>query len=165
MPSCFLLLGSNLGNRLQNIQTALEQIQSRVGDLLKKSALYCTAPWGMISKYDFYNVVVEINIYSDNPKEVLKKLQAIENSFGIPKIRSESYQDRHIDIDILYFGNQIISEEDLQIPHLRIRERRFVLVPLVEIAADLVHPIFKKSQQELLEACTDNLEVIKQQDL
>lgn len=152
----FLLLGTNLGDRLENIRKAVTEIASDVGNVIKQSSIYQTAPWGQPNQPDFYNVVIEIET-EYTATELLERLLKIETSLG--RTRKERWGARTIDIDILFYNNEVIDSENLSVPHPAIASRRFTLVPLAEIAAELVHPVSKKTITELLSECPDDLPV------
>lgn len=154
----YLLVGTNLGNRLDNITQALQKISERVGNILKISSVYETAAWGKIDQPDFYNLALEIAT-EKGTQEVLSLLQSIEKEMG--RIRIERWEERIIDIDILYFSDKVMGTEELTIPHPEISNRRFALEPLNEIATDFMHPVLQKSNRELLGDCEDRLEVKK----
>jgi 2-amino-4-hydroxy-6-hydroxymethyldihydropteridine diphosphokinase len=154
----FLLLGGNLGdiaNTFEEVKRAL--ISSNVG-IVKSSSLYKTAAWGKTDQPDFLNQVLEIKT-SLEPDALLTLILNIEQQAG--RTRKEKWAPRIIDIDILYYHQNIIRQPYLQIPHPEIENRRFVLLPLCEIAGNFIHPENKKSQQWLLAHCKDNLPVIK----
>ncbi len=157
MNEIFLLLGTNLGNKQQNLDKALEAI-SKFAKIVKVSHVYETAAWGKTDQPSFFNQVIEIST-SHAPETLMTKLLKIEKEMG--RQRFEKWGERLIDLDILYFQNQIINSENLKIPHPEISNRRFTLVPLVEICANFEHPSFKKSQLEILNDCKDPLEVRK----
>ena len=157
MNVVFLSLGGNLLDRAGSLKKAREELVKALGPIRKSSGLYETEAWGSNSRNKFLNQVIEITT-DLSPKEVLKKILKTEKVLG--RIRgNDRYSDRIIDIDILFFGNQVINEKDLQIPHPQIEVRRFILVPFAEIAPGFVHPILKKSIQTLLINCKDKLEV------
>jgi 2-amino-4-hydroxy-6-hydroxymethyldihydropteridine diphosphokinase len=157
MIKLYLLLGGNLGNKQQVFAEARTQLEKHVGPISAQSAIYETEPWGFESEDLFWNQALELKT-TLSPEEVLKQTQLIELELG--RIRKEKqYDSRIIDIDILFFGDQIIKSSNLTVPHPRIQERKFALVPLCEIAADFIHPIFRKSVRELLEECPDLLKV------
>ena len=153
----FLGLGSNLGNRAENLLMAQELIEEKVGKILSKSSIYETAAWGITEQNAFLNQVLEIEtIFS--PNAVLHLVLKIETDMG--RIREIKWGERSIDIDVLYYNNEIISTENLTVPHPFIQERKFVLVPLCEIAAAFIHPKLKKSNLELLKNCQDSGEIV-----
>lgn len=154
----FLLVGTNLGNRLENIKLALQKISEKVGEIVNTSSVYETAAWGKTEQPDFYNLALEIAT-EKNPQEVLSLLQSIEIEMG--RIRIERWEERIIDIDILYFSDKIISLPELTIPHPEIANRRFALEPLNEVAPNLMHPILLKTSNEMLRDCGDALAVTK----
>lgn len=151
-----ILLGSNLGNRQEFMQKAVQQLSTQVGRIVRSSSYYETKAWGNESQPDFLNqvLVCETNLAAI---DVLTHCLAVEKQLG--RDRLEKWGSRTIDIDILYFGNEIIATPDLKIPHPFLHERRFTLVPLVEVLPDFVHPVFNFSSKQLLERCTDLLEV------
>ena len=158
LTTIYLLLGSNLGDRVQLMQTAATHIEQRIGNVLRASSLYETAPWGGIAQPAFLNQVLEVRT-ALAPEEVLRIILEIEHESG--RVRYERWGARHLDIDILYFGQVSMDTPRLTVPHPRLHERRFTLVPLVEIAPDFMHPVLEKTNVELLEVCRDNEEVKK----
>ncbi|GAB4183281.1 MAG: 2-amino-4-hydroxy-6-hydroxymethyldihydropteridine diphosphokinase [Thermoflexibacter sp.] len=158
MQGIFLLLGGNIGDRLAYLKKATELIQQEVGNILQFSSLYETAPWGISNQAHFLNQAVEIQTDLD-AERLLEKLLAIELALG--RERHHKWYARTIDIDILLFGNEVISTSNLQIPHSQMQFRRFALIPLQEIASEVVHPLFDKTISQLLAECEDSLEVRK----
>jgi 2-amino-4-hydroxy-6-hydroxymethyldihydropteridine diphosphokinase len=158
MNGVFLLLGSNLVNRKQNLEQAIGKINLSCGNIVKKGSFFETAPWGKLDQANFLNIAVEISTLL-NPKQLLQNTLKIEEEMGRIRLPQNQWGERLIDIDILYFGDLIVNEENLQIPHPRIAERRFALVPMAEIAADFMHPQLAKTQTKLLDVCPDTLEV------
>lgn len=154
----FLLLGSNLGDKKTVLANAREKINQEIGPVTQTSALYETAAWGKTDQPSFYNQVVEVQS-SMPPEKILKKINAIEEHLG--RVRHEKWGARIIDIDILYYNTTVLESEELTIPHPGIPERRFTLIPLVELAPDFIHPTLRKSNSQLLIACTDTLDVQK----
>jgi 2-amino-4-hydroxy-6-hydroxymethyldihydropteridine diphosphokinase len=153
MKKVFLGLGTNLGDREKNLQGALDKIAEFIGIIFSRSSVYETEPWGFQSSDHFLNMVigVETNL---NPSGLLGRLLMIESLLG--RLRDgKQYSSRIIDIDILLYGSQKVDIISLKIPHPRMHERKFVLVPLCEIAPDFVHPVFGKSMNELLKECKD----------
>ena len=158
MNKAYLLTGGNMGNREKNLARAKSLIAEQAGRVTRASALYETAAWGKTDQPSFYNQALEIET-SLSPKELLKVLLEIEKKLG--RQREEKYGPRTIDIDILLYGDQIINDPHLRIPHHELQNRRFALTPLAEIGPGLMHPVFSKSITELLAICTDTLEVIR----
>ncbi|WP_461041068.1 2-amino-4-hydroxy-6-hydroxymethyldihydropteridine diphosphokinase [Spirosoma harenae] len=151
-----ILLGANLGDRLQTLNRAIRLIDERVGLVVQQSNLYETAPWGVIDQPSFLNqvLVVETNL---EPLEVLRQTQQTEEDLG--RVRLEKWGARLIDIDILYYDQLILQTDKLTIPHPFLHLRRFTLVPLAEVAPDFVHPTLQKTSLELLADCEDKSEV------
>ena len=158
MNNAYLLTGGNLGDREANLQTAATYIEQITGNIVAKSEIYETAAWGITNQEPFLNQVLLIET-SFKPTEVLKKLLAIEEKMG--RKRLVKFGPRVIDIDILFYNNEIIKLESLTIPHPEIQNRRFVLTPLNDIAPSYVHPVLNKNVHELLIDCKDLLEVRK----
>jgi 2-amino-4-hydroxy-6-hydroxymethyldihydropteridine diphosphokinase len=152
----YLLLGANLGDRLQSFFLAQNLIVARVGSILRASSVYETAPWGVLDQPSFLNQVLEIETELSSG-EVLPVILAIEQELG--RVRHERWAARVIDIDILYYNNLIIDVPGLTIPHPRLQERRFTLAPLAEIARDYIHPVFGKTNLQLLSDCRDESDV------
>lgn len=152
LTTIYLLLGSNLGDRAMLMQTAADRIGERIGNVTQASALYETAPWGGIEQPAFLNQVLAVKT-NLAPEEVLRIILEIEHEAG--RVRYERWGARHLDIDILYFGEMIMDTPRLTVPHPRLHERRFTLVPLTEISPDFVHPVLEKTNAELLEVCMD----------
>jgi 2-amino-4-hydroxy-6-hydroxymethyldihydropteridine diphosphokinase len=150
-----LSLGGNKGDREKLLFRAIESLNDRF-QLVRVSKIYETAAWGGVAKADFLNQLAIIRT-EKNPEEVLEIIQEIEVDLG--RIREEPWGDRTMDIDILYFGNQVMASERLTIPHPYISERRFILVPLVELLPDKIHPIRNKTSVQMLEECEDPSEV------
>lgn len=161
MPKSYLGLGSNIGDRISFIENALSEI-NKIPDteISNESSLYETEPWGEIRQDDFLNSVIEINTKLD-PERLLKELKNIENKLG--RNKTAKWSEREIDIDLLFYGNEIIENEYMNVPHLQIEKRKFVLLPMAEIAGNFIHPVLKKSITELLNETTDELKVIKYQ--
>jgi 2-amino-4-hydroxy-6-hydroxymethyldihydropteridine diphosphokinase len=147
----FLLLGSNLGDRLRNLSEA----RNKIGSVVKSSPVYTTAAWGNTSQPDFLNQVVEINSRLF-PEELLRSILDIEAAMG--RKREEKWGSRIIDIDILFYQDIILKTPDLVIPHPEMQNRRFVLVPLHDVT-NKVHPVLNKTVGQLLKECKDTLEV------
>jgi len=145
MSTVYLGLGTNLGDKEQNLHQAIDKIQERVGKILSLSAFYNSAPWGYISDNMFVNAVVCIST-TFSPQEVLNITQEIEKELGRKeKSIDASYSDRVIDIDILLYDSVILSTDNLTIPHPLMIKRLFVMDPLAEIAPDMVIPGVNKT--------------------
>ena len=158
MNTAYLLIGGNLGDRKMNLQQATTYISEQCGHVLQLSSLYETAAWGKTDQPPFLNQAVKISTKL-NAKQLIRKLLKIEITMG--RIREEKMGPRIIDIDILFFNNEILELRFLKIPHPEIQNRRFALVPLAEIEPTLLHPVLKKSVVQLLDTCPDKLEVKK----
>ncbi len=158
LQKIFISLGTNEGNRLQNLQKVVDVLHEEVGSILTISPIYETSSWGFESD-DFLNCCVGLTS-SLSPKDLLVAFKRIEKSFGRKDKIGDSYQARVIDIDILFYENEIIENENLQVPHIALTERRFVLQPLCDIASNYKHPKLNTTIKELLESCTDTSEVI-----
>lgn len=158
MSKAYLLIGGNLGNRKENLSKAIELIKEYCGELTNSSSLYETAAWGMTDQPSFFNQALEIST-TLNARQLIRKILKIEKMMG--RVRKEKLGPRIIDIDILFYENEVQDIRFLKIPHPEIQNRRFVLVPLAEIAPGFHHPVLKKTITELLEECPDNLEVKK----
>lgn len=149
-----ILLGANLGDKKAMFSQVETYITQHIGDCIKKSAIYASKAWGYQSNNEFYNQVLVVETeYSAH--DVLLRCQAIENKCGRVHHEKAEYEDRPIDIDILYYNNDIVDTDDLVIPHPLLQERRFTLEPLCEILPDYVHPIYLKTNAQLLKECTD----------
>ncbi len=150
MARVFLSLGSNSGERVSNIQQAVTLLSMNgKNKIIKTSSFYETQPWGEVNQPWFVNACVAMD--SDmQPLELLKYCQTIEEKLGRIRIPNKKWQERTIDIDILMYDDKIISiDETLIIPHQFMHARAFVLVPMLEVKADLVHPVFNKTMSEL----------------
>jgi 2-amino-4-hydroxy-6-hydroxymethyldihydropteridine diphosphokinase len=159
MKIVFLGIGTNLGNRESNLEEAVARIREYIGLVLDSSSIYETEPWGFHAKDEFLNKVVKVNTEL-TPSGLLGRILMIESLLG--RVRGQvRYSSRLIDIDILLYEDLIVEEESLKIPHPLLQQRKFVLVPLCEIASEIIHPVMKKSIAELLEICEDKSEVKK----
>lgn len=156
MEGIFVLLGSNLGDRERVLKKAIESLEYKGIVLVKKSSVYETAAWGITDQKSFLNQVLQVDTSLD-PKELLEVILKIELELG--RVRKIKWGERLIDIDILYYHNFICKEDDLEIPHPGIPQRRFTLIPLVELCPEFIHPKLRLSQKNLLDNCEDNLEV------
>ena len=150
MAEVYVGLGTNLGDKEQNLRTAVHKIEERIGKIVSLSAFYATAPWGFSSEHTFLNAAACVETLLP-PLSVLHLTQEIEREIGrTHKSVGGAYSDRVIDIDLLLYGDLVLDTPELKLPHPLMHERRFVMEPLAEIAPDLVHPILKKKMRELL---------------
>jgi len=159
MARVYFLMGGNLGDREQILADAIARMSSAIGQFVCVSSIYETEPWGFEHELNFLNQVLVLN--SDlTGIEILDITQQIETDLG--RIRKKKqYSERTIDIDILFYGDQIISSDKLKIPHPRIQERLFALIPMMDVAPDFIHPVKMKSIEKLLANCPDKMEVKK----
>lgn len=149
MPVLYLGLGSNLGNRRALIEKAVSLVAERVGRVSALSSFYESEPWGFVSDNIFLNAAAAVETELE-PLEVLGRIKEIERELGRVKKTSERYEDRPVDIDILFYGDAVINLPELTVPHPLMLMRRFVMEPLAEIAPGFVHPVAGKSVAELL---------------
>ena len=152
----YLLLGSNLGDKEMMLQEACAKIEQAIGEVVSKSSLYETAAWGVENQASFINQAIEVHTDMD-ALTVLDTILEIELELG--RVRKKKWGERIIDIDILYYNNDIISESRLNVPHPEIANRRFTLVPLCELDEDFINAQTEMSNKEMLESCIDTLEV------
>ena len=153
----YLSLGTNLGNRELNLEAARQELTPQV-KILDSSSIYQTEPWGYLDQPDFLNQVLVVET-SLSPHELLEYIKGIEQKIGRkPSIR---FGPRVVDIDILFYGDLILESRNLQIPHPMISQRKFVLLPLNEIASGYVHPVLGKTVDELLAICPDSSKLIR----
>jgi len=159
MQTVYLGLGSNKGERISYIEKAIEEISGLPETkMFVRSGIYETEPWGNIEQEDYLNSVIGIQTEL-NAEDLLKELKSIEKLIG--RKENKKWSEREIDIDLLFYGNEIIDKDHMKVPHGQIENRRFVLVPMNEIAPGFMHPVFKKSISQLLEDTTDKLKVFK----
>ena len=156
MGVAYLLLGSNLGNKEDNLGKAVKLLR-KIGKIKKQSALYETEPWGFSDRENFFNQAICLETFL-SPPELLAELLKIETSIG-RKRHAKQWVAREIDIDIIFYDNLVLSGEFLTIPHPLLKKRKFVLTPLKEIAPSFIHPIFGKNITDLLKECSDNCKV------
>lgn len=155
----FLSIGSNVGDRLQNCKDAIENLaDSKEITAIKTSSFYETEPWGDIEQDWFINCVIEIETEL-NADALLALIQNIEKRFGRNRVKKGG--PRIIDFDIIFLNSEIIKTENLIVPHPLLHKRRFVLMPLSEIAPDCIHPVLKKSAADLLRQVDDNKKVVR----
>ena len=149
----YLSLGSNLGNRKNNLNEAIFHLKSKAGLIINTSKVYESEPWGLKDQNFFLNQVIKLKT-SFSPQDLLKCCKNIEIKMG--RSKSIKWGARNIDIDILYFSKLILNEDDLKIPHPLIQERKFVLLPLNELNKTFNHPTLNKTNSKMLEDCSDN---------
>ncbi|UUV20688.1 2-amino-4-hydroxy-6-hydroxymethyldihydropteridine diphosphokinase [Paenimyroides aestuarii] len=154
-----LALGSNLGDKKSHLEDAIRHIHNHIGIVTQTSAVYETPAWGFNS-FPFYNMCVLVHT-TLVAEELLAALQQIERKLGRTVKTSASYEARTVDIDIIYFNNEVLKNPNLQIPHNEMQNRQFVLVPLNDLVFDWKHPVLDKTTQELLMECTDVSEIKK----
>lgn len=158
MNGIFLLLGTNLGDRLANLQEAVTLLQKHEMKVIDFSSIYESAPWGEENQSWFLNVVLKV-VSIHSPQTLLKAGLSTEVMMG--RKRHKKWGKRIIDIDLLYYDNLVIASEELTLPHPGIPLRRFTLLPMVQIAQDELHPVLNLTQTELLDICPDPLECRK----
>ena len=156
MNTAVILLGSNTGELLQNLEKAISLITKKAGVIIKKSLTYETEPWGLADQPFYYNQVISIN--TNFEAAVLMKI-LLEIEIDLGRKRTKKWAPRIIDLDILYFNSAIVNEPGLIIPHPQLHNRKFTLVPLCEILPEMFHPILKHSNIQLLASVNDDLEV------
>jgi 2-amino-4-hydroxy-6-hydroxymethyldihydropteridine diphosphokinase len=156
MNGIYIIIGGNLGDRLALIEDCKHKIEKEIGIISRSSSIYESASWGETDNPNYLNQVLYIES-NFSAKEVLEKALEIEKELG--RTRDKKWESRLIDIDILFFNEEIIDEKNLKIPHPHLQNRKFVLVPLNEIANKFIHPVFKKSVSYLLSICQDKLKV------
>jgi 2-amino-4-hydroxy-6-hydroxymethyldihydropteridine diphosphokinase len=158
MNKVFLLIGGNMGDRLQNLHQAIALISAACGPVIQQSAVYETAAWGKTDQAAFLNQALLLAT-SLTPQELITTLLSVEEKMG--RRRMEKNGPRVIDIDIIFYNDLVMHEPNLTIPHPQLQNRRFVLVPLAEIAPTFIHPVLHKTIEELLAECEDRLAVEK----
>lgn len=158
MNIAYLLIGGNLGNRSANLQKAIQLIEQNCGQIVQLSAIYETAAWGLTDQPSFFNQAIQLQT-SLAPETLMQELLNIETEMG--RIRSIKLGPRIIDLDMLFYDQQILNTDLLVLPHPAITQRRFALLPLAEIAASFIHPVYSKTIELLLEECPDQLDVQK----
>jgi len=158
MNTLYLQLGSNLGEREQFIDNAVQQISQLIGKVNIRSQIYESTPWRVDGQANYLNQIIQVTTMLLS-EEVLAAILKIENELG--RVRFEKWGERLIDIDIIFFNNEIVETSDLCIPHKHMHERNFVLVPLEEIAPSLIHPKYNKTVSELLHESKDMEKVVE----
>jgi 2-amino-4-hydroxy-6-hydroxymethyldihydropteridine diphosphokinase len=158
MHTAYIALGSNLGNRLANLKAAAAAFTPQMA-VVAKSHIYETPPWGYLEQSAFLNQAVKVETYLE-PEPLLRHLKRLEVALG----REPSFQNgpRLIDLDLLFYDDIVLETDGLTVPHPRLHERAFVLVPLNDIAPEIVHPRLEKTVRELLAGCdTSGIQVVK----
>jgi 2-amino-4-hydroxy-6-hydroxymethyldihydropteridine diphosphokinase len=158
MNKAYLLIGGNIGNREETLGEARELIKQHCGIITITSSIYETAAWGKTDQPSFLNQALEIKTEL-NARQLMRRILKVEKMMG--RIRKEKYGPRIIDIDILLFNNEVHNFPLLKLPHPVMQNRRFALIPLAEIAPNIVNPTLKKTINQLLKDCPDKLEVKK----
>jgi 2-amino-4-hydroxy-6-hydroxymethyldihydropteridine diphosphokinase len=158
MNKAYLLTGGNIGERESFLAKARELLTDQCGAITRASSLYETAAWGNTAQAAFLNQALELETKL-NARQLIRRILKIEKTIG--RVREEKYGPRIIDIDILLFNDDITNLSFLKVPHPEMQNRRFVLMPMNEIASELIHPVLKKSISQLLAECRDPLPVKK----
>ena len=151
----YLSLGSNQGDRIGNIQSAIELIQARIGTLRKQSSIYETPPLGFEADLDFLNCCIEVST-SLNPTSLLEATQKIEHELGRKRPQSAGYASRTIDIDTVFYDSLVDNSPKMTLPHPRFRSRKFVLEPLCELNKNGLDPVTNLTMKQLLANCIDS---------
>jgi len=158
MNNAYLLIGGNLGDRLANLNNAIQKIELHCGKIISSSAIYETAAWGFTEQPPFFNQALQVKT-ALSATELMQQLLSIELSLG--RERLLPLGPRSIDLDIIYFNNEIIQNDIVSIPHPRMEQRNFVLIPLNEIAPTYLHPVLNIPTSTLLKQCKDESHVYK----
>lgn len=153
-----LALGGNKGNVNEMFKKAIELIKTNIGLVSKSSSLYKTAAWGVTNQPDFINQVIVVET-ALTPLMLLNVCMQIEKELGRIRTSENRWKERVIDIDVLFYNNELILTPNLEIPHPQLENRKFILIPLVEILPNFIHPKLKKSIKSILRSCSDTLEV------
>lgn len=159
--TALLLLGGNLANPEHTFEQALQLIKNRVGKIKNKSSLYWSEPWGFEADHNFLNQVITVSTPLQ-AQHLLSEVLNIEEKLGRQRnVDDSGYQSRLIDIDILFFNRQIINTGNLTVPHPALHQRKFTLLPLVEIEPEFEHPVFNETLSQLIKKCEDKTAVWK----
>ncbi|MDB4162422.1 2-amino-4-hydroxy-6-hydroxymethyldihydropteridine diphosphokinase [Saprospiraceae bacterium] len=156
MAIAHIHIGTNQGDLANNLRTAIDKLRSK-GNILDKSHLYETEAWGKVDQPNYYNMAVTYETKLD-PYALLQLVNEIEDELG--RVRKEKWGERIIDLDVITYDDKVISDEKLTIPHKHMAERNFVLVPMIEIAGEWIHPVKDKTIDELYIECLDTCDVI-----
>lgn len=156
MTETILLLGGNLGDRQKILDSALKKIATEIGEIIAVSPYYESEPWGFMHENLFLNRAIKVKT-ALSAFQLLEKIQLIEKSLG--RVRTGKMEARLIDIDILFFGSEVVKSSQLTLPHPKISERLFALLPLAEITGNSKLPVLRKSALELIKSCKDNSRV------
>lgn len=156
LEKVYLLLGSNMGERLEHLKNAQSEISKRIGEIQGTSSYYESQAWGDTNQENYWNICLEVTT-SLSAEDVLAAALHIEDALG--RTRTTQWAPRTIDIDVLFYGEEIIKSQNLEVPHPRIQERNFVLIPMMELNGDFVHPVLQLPIDELFFECNDPLEV------
>lgn len=156
MPDVYLHLGSNIGDKEKHINTAVDMIAEHIGDVVQRSSFYTTEPWGNENQEEYKNLAVHC-VTRKTPNSVLDSIHEIETAMG--RKRQNRWGPRKIDIDIIFYDDEIIVDSSLIIPHRLMHKRNFVLIPMLEIAAEFVHPILGLSVEDIYASSEDQKEV------
>lgn len=157
LKKTYLLTGANLGDRIGTLEAAREMIAREIGRVTKRSEIYETQAWGVADQPDYVNQALELAT-SFSAQEVLEKILGIEAALG--RVRRSKWESRPIDIDILFYENEVLNLPHLILPHPHLHRRNFALIPMLEIAPDFVHPVFQKTIEELYDQSEDGLDVV-----
>ncbi|MCB9224384.1 MAG: 2-amino-4-hydroxy-6-hydroxymethyldihydropteridine diphosphokinase [Crocinitomicaceae bacterium] len=157
---CYISLGSNLGDSILVLKKANNVIEARIGNVIAKSSLYRSEPWGFEADNDFVNavIIVETELH---PKQVLEQLLIIEKDFGRERKKTAGYESRILDLDIISYEQEVIHKEGLIVPHPKMHLRSFVLVPLREVDNSWIHPVTKETVGQLILVLDDDSKVNK----
>lgn len=158
MNVAYLCLGGNMGDREFYLKQAIEQIDLKIGPILSVSSIYETQAWGVDTQDAYLNACVKLST-NDNAHELMTNILLIEQELGRKRDANNQYLARVIDIDILFFNNDVIELPDLIVPHPRLHLRKFVLLPLLDIARDVTHPVLKLPIASIVNNCKDDLTV------
>ena len=161
MTRCYILFGSNQGDKNQLLEQACALINIRCGMLVERSSLYSSEPWGFEAEEWFLNVLIVVETELE-PDALMDRLMEIEKELGrVRHPEAKGYTLRTVDLDILYYGDYVIRTEKVTAPHPRLQDRRFALMPLCELIPDFLHPVLGISQEALLKKCADTGRVFR----